>query len=69
MLPIAAQFARRATEALAHSALPEAPVSHVSERARTPAPGRGHRLAAAIANWRTSGARADARRSPIEQPR
>jgi len=69
MLPIAAQFARSATQERARSALPEAPVIQVSERSRAPAPRRRRRVGAAIEHRRTSRARAGNRPSPIEQAR
>ena len=66
MFPIAAQFARSATQALAHSALPEAPVSRVGGRPRSPALRLRRRLAAALEDWRTQRCRPDARPAPLE---
>jgi hypothetical protein len=49
MLPIAAQFARQATQERARSALPEAPVHRRSDtRRRLAAPRGRRRLAAAL---------------------
>jgi hypothetical protein len=48
MLPIAAQFARGATEKRARSALPGAPVILESEERRAATPGGRRRLAAAL---------------------
>jgi hypothetical protein len=49
MLPIAAQFASRATQERARSALPEAPVHRLSNRRGRSAAPRGRRqLAAAL---------------------
>jgi hypothetical protein len=68
-LPIAAQFARSATQERAHSALPEAPVRGVGERPQAPALRGRRRLTAAIEDWRTQRSRPDARPAPIEQSR
>lgn len=48
MLPIAAQFARRATHERARSALPDAPQIHVNEESRATTPRGRRRLAAAL---------------------
>jgi hypothetical protein len=48
MLPIAAEFARRATHERARSALPEAPVTRVSEERRATTMAGRRRLAAAL---------------------
>jgi hypothetical protein len=48
LLPIAAQFARRATDKRARSALPDAPVTGDTEDRRPTMPGGRRRLAAAL---------------------
>jgi hypothetical protein len=48
MLPVAAQFARRATHERARSALPDAPLIRASEEHPATTPGGRRRLAAVL---------------------